>query len=96
MYFDAIDIPDTVWALAQLMLFAAIVLTSVRFLLGPSVPDRVVALDLLAALIMAQAALMVFTSGFISYLDVATAIALISFLATVAFARYLEIRGAAA
>ncbi|MGK0310229.1 MAG: multisubunit Na+/H+ antiporter MnhF subunit [Lentimonas sp.] len=33
---------------------------------------------------------MVFFSGFISYLDVATVIAVISFIATIAFARCLE------
>ncbi len=43
---------------------------------------------------MAHVALAVVHSGFISYLDVATAIAVIAFLATVAFARYLENKNA--
>lgn len=41
---------------------------------------------------MAHMVLLVFASGFVSFLDAAGAIAVISFLATVAFARYLEKR----
>ncbi|MCX8073695.1 MAG: monovalent cation/H+ antiporter complex subunit F [Candidatus Binatia bacterium] len=78
-----------VWVILPL-LSVAVLLTVVRLALGPSFPDRVVALDLLttigvgivtaAALAWQQAALF----------DVATVLALVSFLATVAFARYVE------
>lgn len=90
MFSDLADIPVEVLITAQLLLALAVLLTGWRFFKGPSIADRIVALDLLAALIMAQSVLLVFTSGFISFLDVAGAIAVISFLATVAFARYLE------
>lgn len=72
------------------MLGISMLLAGWRIWVGPSIPDRIVALDLLAALIMAHIALAVIHSRFISYLDVATAIAVIAFLATIAFARYLE------
>lgn len=75
---------------AHSIIALAMLLAGTRIWRGPSTHDRIVALDLLAALIMAQVALAVAHSGFVSYLDVATAIAVISFLATVAFARYLE------
>ena len=52
--------------------------------------DRIVALDLFASITMAQFVLLVFSSGFTAYLDIASAIAIISFIATIAFARYLE------
>jgi multicomponent Na+:H+ antiporter subunit F len=87
-------IPQWVPFTAQIILAAAMLLTAWRIWKGPSTPDRIVALDLLAALIMAQTALLAITSGFISYLDVASSIAVISFLATVAFARYLEDKNA--
>lgn len=89
--FDQISfIPPWVILTAQVVLAISMLLAAYRIWKGPSVPDRIVALDLLAALIMAQTALLVMLSQFISYLDVATAIAVITFLATVAFARYLE------
>lgn len=90
MYSEIVELPTGVITVAQVLLGASMLLTAWRIWRGPSVPDRIVALDLLAALIMGQFTLLVFTSGFVSYLDVAAAIAIISFLATVAFARYME------
>lgn len=90
MYFDIPDLPVSIILLAQCILGIAMLLTGWRIWRGPSIPDRVVALDLLAALIMAQFVVMVFFSGFVSYLDVATVIAVISFIATIAFARCIE------
>ena len=52
--------------------------------------DRIVSLDLMAAVLMAQVILLVFTSGYQSWLDLATAAAVISFLATVSLAKYQE------
>ena len=90
MYSDISDFPFLIVLLTQCILALAMLLTGWRIWLGPSIPDRVVALDLLAALIMAQFVVMVFFSGFISYLDVAMVVAVISFIATIAFARCLE------
>lgn len=90
MFSEFQSIPLWVAYIAHSILAVSMALAGWRICKGPSVPDRIVALDLLAALIMAQIALAVTHSGFISFLDVATAIAIIAFLATVAFARYLE------
>lgn len=90
MYFEIPDLPPLVISLAHFILAIAMLLTGWRIWRGPSTPDRVVAFDLLAALIMAQFVVLVFVSGFVAYLDVATVIAVISFIATIAFARCLE------
>ena len=63
-----------------------------RLVRGPSVPDRVVALDLIALLAVALIATQAVASGESVLLDVALVIALVSFLATVAFARYIDRR----
>lgn len=90
MFAEFQSIPAWVLFAAHSILGLSMLLAGWRIWKGPSVQDRVVALDLLAALIMGQVALGVVHSRFVSYLDVATAIAIITFLATVAFARYLE------
>jgi multicomponent Na+:H+ antiporter subunit F len=64
-----------------------------RLSLGPSLPDRVVALDFMTAVAVAAAGLWAITSGRPVFLDVAMVLALITFVGTVAFARYLERRG---
>jgi multicomponent Na+:H+ antiporter subunit F len=71
-------------------LAAAFVMAVVRMVRGPSLPDRIVALDMLAYLAVGFIALTSLVSGQPIFLDVALALALIAFLAVVAFARYVE------
>ncbi|MGJ8676300.1 MAG: monovalent cation/H+ antiporter complex subunit F [Akkermansiaceae bacterium] len=92
MYSEITSIPLWVINTTHIIVCLAMICTIWRLCKGPSVADRIVALDLLSALIMVQCALLVLSTGFVSYLDVSGAIAIISFLATVAFARYLEIK----
>jgi len=74
------------------LLCIAMVLAFLRLLLGPSLPDRVVALDLLTVLAVAFCALYGIAAQEPAFLDVAIALALIAFLATVALARFAERR----
>ncbi len=79
-------------ALAFLFLLAAMALTFMRFRRGPSLPDRVIAIDLFAMLVMGVIVLYTFYSGLTVYLDAALVLAFLAFLGTVAFARFLEKR----
>ena len=65
----------------------------VRLVRGPSLPDRVVALDFITAVAVAASGVWAIATGNPVFLDVAMVLALISFVGTVAFARYLERRG---
>lgn len=69
-----------------------ILLGFVRLAKGPSLADRVVALDMMTVSIVAFCALFAISAGTPVFLDVAIALALIGFLATVALARYAERR----
>ena len=75
------------------MLVLATFLAFTRLVRGPSLPDRVVALDLITVQIAAMLAVDTIATGQPVFLDAAIVLALISFLGTVAFARYLERRG---
>jgi len=66
----------------------------VRLILGPSLPDRVVALDMMTVLIVSFCGLYAILSGDSAFVDVAIVLALIGFLATVALARFVERRSA--
>ena len=66
-----------------------LIATCTRLFLGPSRADRVVALDLLTVLLAATAALAALRFDNPAYLDISLTLALIGFLATVAFARYV-------
>ena len=69
-----------------------VVLAMVRLLKGPSLPDRVVALDTMTVLIVTFCGLFAIDTGRTAFIDVAIVLALIGFLATVALARYVERR----
>ena len=75
------------------LLMASMGLSVIRLALGPSLPDRVVALDLITILAVGFCALFAIASEEAAFLDVAIALALVAFLATVAFARFAERRG---
>lgn len=70
-----------------------LVLGFIRLLVGPSLPDRVVAFDFMAAVAVAVAGVTAIATDNPVFLDVAMVLALITFVGTVAFARYLERRG---
>ena len=67
-----------------------------RLARGPSLPDRVVALDYTAILTVGFAALYAIEADEPAFIDVAVVLALAAFLATVAFARFAEAREGAA
>lgn len=71
------------------ILTLAFVLTIVRIVIGPTLPDRVLALDMLVFIGIAYIAVMAIKTGFALYLDISIALGLVGFLATVAFARFI-------
>ncbi|KQN72217.1 cation:proton antiporter [Devosia sp. BK] len=79
--------------IALVLLSAALLLSIVRIVIGPTLADRVLALDLLTVVAMGFIGAVAIRTGLTLYLDIALALALLGFLATVAFARYIMRRG---
>ncbi|MHB8862622.1 MAG: monovalent cation/H+ antiporter complex subunit F [Pirellulaceae bacterium] len=75
------------------VLVVAIVLAFVRLVFGPSLPDRVVALDLITVLLVGLISVYAVETGEPNLLGVAMVVALITFIGTIAFAYYLQRRG---
>ncbi|MCC6006046.1 MAG: cation:proton antiporter [Rhodobacteraceae bacterium] len=74
------------------LVLIAILLCFVRLVRGPSLADRVVALDMMTILIISVCALFTLVVDDPAFLDIVLVMALIGFLATVALARYAERR----
>ena len=72
------------------LVMLGVVLALMRLVRGPSLPDRVVALDTMTVLIVAFCGLFALDTGVRAFLDVAVVLALVGFLATVALARFIE------
>ena len=71
----------------------AMILAAVRLLRGPTQADRVMALDVLVIAAVGAAALAAWRYGVIAILDLAVAVAMVTFITAVALAWYLERRG---
>lgn len=76
--------------LCALMIVAGLLCAVWRAVIGPTLADRVVALDYIAMLMVALLTLLALAADRDAFLDAALALALVAFLATVAFARYLQ------
>ncbi len=72
------------------MVVLSLVLAFVRLVRGPSLPDRVVALDMMTLMLVVFCGLAAISFGHGEFLDVALVLAIVGFLATVALARYAE------
>ena len=80
---------EMVVQMALLILSVSFLLTVLRVLKGPTLPDRILALDMLVAIGIGFIAVTGIGSGVTFNVDIAIALGLVGFLATVAFARFV-------
>lgn len=76
--------------ISYLLLSLALLCALARLVRGPTLPDRVVALELMASLTVAFIGVYALSNDRTAFLDVAMVLALTAFLTAVGFARYLE------
>ncbi|WP_185983614.1 cation:proton antiporter [Aureimonas mangrovi] len=84
---------DVALSLSLALLSIAFVLTIIRIWKGPTLPDRVLGLDVLTAGSIGFVAVIGIDTGFTLYVDIAIALGLVGFLATISFARFIMARG---
>jgi multicomponent Na+:H+ antiporter subunit F len=75
---------------ALITLASAVLVAVFRLVRGPSLPDRVVAMDLIGVLAVGLIVVLAASTDVRAVLDAAIVIALIAFVATVAYATYIE------
>ncbi len=81
---------DLIVIAAAVLIFCAILLCLFRLVVGETLVDRIVAIDLLTVISISLIALYAHMSGRFVYLDVALVYGLLSFLSVLAIARFLE------
>ena len=77
------------------LLTLALLLAIARLVRGPTLPDRILALDMITTLAIGYIGIIAVLTGFALYIDIAIALGLLGFLSTVALTRYLLSRAAA-
>jgi multicomponent Na+:H+ antiporter subunit F len=83
---------DIILQIAGALIFLSITCGVVRLIIGRTVIDRIVAIDMLTVVSISLITLYAHLSGRFVYIDVALVYGLLSFLAVLAIARFLERR----
>lgn len=86
---DTLVFLDAVAYVCLTVLAVAFAVAFVRLVRGPTLPDRVVALELISTIFVGVVAVWAIVSRQTVYLDVGIVLALVGFLSAVAFARYM-------
>ncbi|WP_174615734.1 Na(+)/H(+) antiporter subunit F1 [Virgibacillus ihumii] len=83
--------------MTEIMLITALVLfglasaiTLVRIIIGPSLPDRIIALDMIGVILVSVVAVISVLLNTKAFLEVILILAILAFISTIAFARYIE------
>ena len=82
-----IDIATTV---CLVLLGIAVMLVVIRIVRGPTLADRILGLDTLTLLGVGVVCVFSVRTGVFAYVDVAVALAFVSFVSTAALSRYLQ------
>jgi multicomponent Na+:H+ antiporter subunit F len=79
-----------IYIIVEIMLSLAIAITFIRLVIGPTMVNRVVALDLIAILVVGMMAFEAVQSGEHALLDVAVVVGITAFIGTAAFAVLID------
>ena len=78
------------WLPVTIFLAACILIVIVRLAIGPTTPDRLVALDTINTIIVVSMVILGMAFKEVIYVDVAIVYALLSFVTTLFIAKYVE------
>ena len=84
---------ETVTTICFALLGLAMLAAIIRIVRGPTLADRILGLDTITVLAVGIIGLFAVRTGLTLYADIAIAVALVGFLSTTAFSRYLLSRG---
>lgn len=80
----------TVLIIALVLIGIAIVITLIRIIIGPSLPDRILSLDIVGVQIVSVLAIISIILKTDAFLGVLLILAILSFIGTIAFTKFIE------
>lgn len=81
---------ETILTIALSLYILAILLALYRIIRGPSMPDRVVALDMIGVNLISAVAVFSVALNTHAYLEVILIVGILAFISTIALARFVE------
>ncbi|MGP8319955.1 MAG: cation:proton antiporter [Methanosarcinaceae archaeon] len=76
--------------LALLLMVFAMIPCLYRVVIGPTIPDRVIAVDAMTTVIVVMLGVYSFVQNSVFFMDVALVLSIISFVGTVTISKYLD------
>ncbi len=77
-------------AIALIFFTITVVICLYRVIKGPTLPDRVVALDMIGVNMLSMIAIISLLQNTTAYLEVILILGILSFIGTIAFSKYIE------
>ena len=81
---------NTILTIALAIIILSIAITMIRFALGSTVIDRIIAFDMMTISSIAMIGILAQLAGRVIYLDIAIVYGLLSFLTVIIIAKYFE------
>ena len=81
---------DFMLTLSLILFGIAIAVTLIRLIMGPSLPDRVLALDAIGVQIVSALAIISIMLDTMAFLEVILVLAILAFIGTIAFSKHIE------
>jgi multicomponent Na+:H+ antiporter subunit F len=78
------------WIIPGIVLTVCVIIVMVRLILGPTIPDRIVALDTINTIVIVIMVVLAAAFREIILVDIAIVYALLSFVTTLYIAKYIE------
>ncbi|MDS9472143.1 Na(+)/H(+) antiporter subunit F1 [Sporosarcina pasteurii] len=80
---------NTMLTISLVLLSITIVISVLRIILGPSLPDRVLALDVIGVNLIASIAVISVLMNTKAFLEVILILGILSFIGTIAYSKYI-------
>lgn len=81
---------DTILSISLILFGIAIVITFVRIIVGPSFPDRVIAMDVIGVNLISAIATVSLLFKTRAFLDVILVLGILAFISTISFSKFIE------
>ena len=80
----------TILIISLILFGISIAITFVRVIIGPSFPDRVIAMDVISVNLISAIAILALIYDTFSFFDVILVLGILAFISTIAYSRFLE------
>lgn len=81
---------DVILSVALVLFGIATVITFIRIIIGPSFPDRVIAMDVIGVNLISAIATVSILFKTRSFLDVILVLGILAFISTISFSKFIE------